>query len=146
MSEVNWSKRMFELAEHIGGWSKDRRTGVGAVITDFDNRIISIGYNGFPSGLDDSVDSRHSPERKLLYTEHAERNAIFNAARTGAKTAGCKMYVQWFPCVDCARAIIQSGIEEIVCKRPDFEHPKWGNSFVVAYEILIECGVRIYYI
>lgn len=140
----NWDKKFFDLAEYISTWSKDRNKKVGAVIVK-DNRIISTGYNGFPQGFDDDIDSRHERPMKYMVTEHSERNAIYSAARKGDSTKDATMYLQWFPCADCARAIIQSGIVRIVCTRPDFTDERWGESFKVSHEMLVECGVDITY-
>lgn len=138
MSNVDWNERFIDLADYIGNWSKDRSTGVGAVIADKEHRIISIGYNGFPTGIDDDIDSRHERPVKYTYTEHAERNAIYNAARIGVSTKGCTIYLKWFPCSRCARAIIQSGIDTLVCYKPDFTIPVWGEDFKFALEMLEE--------
>ena len=145
MSSVDWNKRFIEFTEYISKWSKDKNTGVGAAIVDSDNRIVSVGYNGFPSGLNDKIDSRHERPAKYLYTEHAERNAIYNAARIGVKTKDCKMFLMWFPCPDCARAIIQCGITELICKKPDFTDKRWGDGFKVSLEMLEECKLKITY-
>ena len=141
---ANWSKRFIDLARHISSWSKDRSTKVGAVIVDQDNRVVSFGYNGFPSGFDDTIEERHERPVKYDYTEHAERNAIYNAARVGVSTKGCTIYLHWFPCHECSRAIIQSGISKIVCVKPsDTESDKWKRSFELASQILKEGGVEV---
>ena len=144
----SWDKKFIELVEHISGWSKDRSTKIGSVMVDSDNRIVSVGYNGFPSGFDDNIDYRHERPQKYLYTEHSERNCIYNAARIGAKTKDCILYVKWFPCADCARAIIQSGIKKLYCQKPDFSTNKnqlWKVSFDASLEMLTECGIEIIY-
>lgn len=143
---TNWDKRFISLTEHISKWSKDKNTGTGAVIVDSEKRVISMGYNGFPSGANDGIDSRYDRPQKYLYTEHAERNAIYNASRIGASLKGCTMYLMWFPCADCARAIIQSGVKRLVCYEPDLSNQKWGNHFKVAVELLNECGVEVKYL
>lgn len=145
-SKVDWDKRYLDLAEHYAGWSKDRSTGVGAVIVSEDNTDLAKGYNGFPRGANDDVDERHDRPAKYDWTEHAERNAIYKAAREGISTKGCKMYVNKFPCVECSRAIIQSGISQIiVAEKPDLTHKNWGESWKMAIEMLEECGVEIKY-
>src|SRR5262245_49631273 len=123
---IDWDSRFMRLAEHIGGWSKDRSTRVGCVIVGPNREIRSTGYNGFPRGVEDLVDERHSRPAKYKWTEHAERNAIYNAARIGVSIDGCAMYVPWFPCMDCARAIVQSGLSVLVAYRPDLDDPQWG--------------------
>jgi dCMP deaminase len=144
--KTDWNKRFIELTKHIATWSKDKSTGVAALIADDDKRIVSVGYNGFPTGCDDEKEERHQRPAKYLYTEHAERNAIYNAARIGVSVKDCTMYLMWFPCVDCTRAIIQSGIKKLVCTKPDLTMEKWGEQFVVALEMLEEVGIEIVYI
>jgi dCMP deaminase len=144
-TKTDWDQRFIDLAEYIGNWSKDRSTKVGAVIVDEDKRVVSLGYNGMPVGFNDNIDSRHERPQKYAYFEHAERNSIYTAARNGSHVKGCTMYLKWFPCVDCARAIIQSGIKRVVCTKPDFEDKRWGDSFKLSYELLSECGVELTY-
>jgi hypothetical protein len=83
-------------------------TRVGCVIVGTHKEIRAIGYNGFPRGVDDDRDARHERPVKYKWTEHAERNAIYSSARAGISIDGCTMYLPWFPCMDCARAIVQS--------------------------------------
>lgn len=110
--QLKWDSRYLLLAEHISTWSEDQSTKVGAVIVNPNNRIVSVGYNGFPSGVEDKPE-RHERPAKYLYTEHAERNAIFNARSV---PEGSTLYLNWSlcPCADCTRAIIQSGIKRVV--------------------------------
>jgi dCMP deaminase len=110
---ADWDLRFLRLAEHIGTWSKDRSTRVGCVIVGPHQEIRAIGCNGFPRGADDDLDARHARPAKYKWTEHAERNAIYNSARAGISIDGCTMYLPWFPCMDCARAIVQSGNRHI---------------------------------
>lgn len=144
-----WDKRFYELALHISQWSKDRSTKVGAVIIDSNKRIISTGYNGMPMGCDDDLNYRHERPQKYGYFEHAERNAIYDAARRGVSTDGATIYLKWFPCQDCARAIIQSGIVRVVCEKVDLENNdknNWGDKFKISKEMLEERGIEITYI
>ena len=146
MSTEKWDLKFIELAKHISGWSKDKTTKVGAVIVNDSNRIISTGYNGFVIGCDDSVESRYEKDKKYLYTEHAERNAIYSAAEKGDSTRNATIYMQLYPCVDCARAIIQSGIKRVVCTKPDFNNERWGESWRIAEELFNECGIEVKYV
>ena len=142
----SWAKYFFEIVRLVSSKSKDRSTKVGAVIVDCENSIVSTGYNGFPRGVFDHYDERHERPEKYLWTEHAERNAIYNAARRVLK--GTTMYLQYgpCPCADCARAIIQSGITEIVipldCPFPGVSLD-WKSSMAIAYKMLREGGVTI---
>lgn len=140
---ADWDLRFLRLAEHIGTWSKDRSTRVGCVIVGAYKEVRAIGYNGFPRGADDDLDDRHVRPAKYKWTEHAERNAIYNAARAGISIDGCTMYLPWFPCMDCARAIVQSGIATLVAYRPDMSHPTWGEDFRLAIALFEETGVKV---
>lgn len=145
MSKVNWDKRFLDLAEYISKWSKDRSRGVGAVIVNSDKRVISFGYNGFPSGVDDDVDERHERPVKYDWTIHAEMNAIINAARLGVSTNGATIYLNLFPCARCAGDLINSGIKKVVVsKKPNFNDEKYGNEFRISREKLIEANVDIF--
>src|SRR3972149_4666305 len=106
---MKWPEFFFALAALAAKKSKDRSTKIGAVVVGPDNEVRSLGYNGFPRGINDDVEERHRRPAKYLWSEHAERNAIYNAVRAGICLRGCTMYVHSHPCVDCARAIIQSG-------------------------------------
>lgn len=148
--EYRWAKRWLELANHISSWSKDRSTKVGCVVVGDANQVLALGYNGFPRGVNDHADERHERPLKYKWTEHAERNAIYNAARTGTNLTDSTIYVPWFPCTDCARGIVQSGIAEVVTVNPweyrrDFMD-RWAEDFDISYGILFEAKVRIRYI
>jgi len=143
---ADWEQRFMDLALHVGNWSKDRSRRVGCVIVGSDNVIRAMGYNGFPRGLNDEIEDRHQRPAKYLWTEHAERNAIDTAARIGISLSGCRMYLPWFPCVDCARAIVQTGIAELIGIEPDLTDKKWGDDFAVAFEILNEGHVIVRYL
>ena len=149
---MNWDDKFMDLAKLVSTWSKDRSTQVGAVIVNSDNRVVSLGYNGPPSGFtDDEEDYVHIRPDKYLYFEHGERNCIYNAARLGLSVSGCKIYVtdsreeHLFCCADCARAIIQSGITELVIERPSGIDNNWDKSTRVAAFMLENCGVKITY-
>ena len=150
MSTVSpkWDERFMLLAHEIAGWSKESGRRVGAIIVGPDKEIRATGFNGFPRGVNDDVADRHSRETgaKYLWSSHAERNAIYNAARVGVPLKGCTMYVPWFPCVECAKAIIQSGIEELVAYQPDMSDPKWGAEFGIVQQMLKEAGVNVRYL
>jgi dCMP deaminase len=139
----NWDKKFIKLSKHISEWSKDKNKKVGAVIVDNDNIVLSMGYNGIPRGCDDSDECRYERPTKYLFTEHAERNAIYHAARHGVSLKNCKMYVTLFPCADCARAMIQSGITKIIAPEPNLEHEVWGTHFKAAIQMMEEANIQI---
>jgi len=141
--KANWDKRFMDLASHVSSWSKDNFTQVGCVVVDDSNTVLSLGYNSFPRNADDDVESRHERPKKNLYMVHAEANAIYNSSRMGVSLLNATAYVTYFPCHECAKAIINSGIKKIVTYRPDFSHPRWGESFTISNEILKETGVEI---
>ena len=115
-SNISWDEYFMGIASLSALRSKDPNTKVGACIVDDDMKVVSIGYNGMPKGLDESQLSWNKGEgldSKYLYVCHAEMNAILNT-RNGSALKGCTLYVTLFPCENCAKAIIQSGIKEVV--------------------------------
>lgn len=113
---ISWDEYFMGISLYSAMRSKDPSTQVGACIADAQNKVVSIGYNGMPIGTDDDVlpwGHGEGIESKYLYVCHAEFNAILNT-RNGLALKGCKLYVSLFPCNECAKAIIQTGIAEIV--------------------------------
>jgi dCMP deaminase len=102
--------------------------------------------------VDDDIGERHSPEErdgrreKLRWTEHAERNAIYNAARHGVRLQDSVMYGSLYPCADCARAIIQAGLSGLVTAEPDWDIPFWKADFEVSRIMLAEAGVEVRFV
>ena len=142
----NWDKRWIDLALFVAEWSKDNSRKVGAVIVDSRNTVVSLGWNGFPRGVNDDVDARHERPMKYLWTEHAERNAIYNAASNGYTLRGCKIYLPWFPCADCARGIIQSGISEVICVEPDWNDETYSADFKMVDEMIKETNILLRFV
>jgi dCMP deaminase len=140
-----WDRRFFELSRLVATWSEDQSRKVGAVIVGPANDIRAIGFNGLPRRVSAEPEGRHSRQggEKYYWFEHAERNAIYNAARSGISTEGCRMYTNLFPCADCTRGIIQSGIVEL----NSFEAPEadevFKRSFEVAVVMLQEANVDV---
>ena len=115
-SNISWDEYFMGIALLSAQRSKDPNTKVGACIVDDDNKVVSIGYNGMPSGLPEdelSWNKGDGLDSKYLYVCHAEFNAILNT-RNGSSLKGCRLFVTLFPCNECAKAIIQTGIKEIV--------------------------------
>ena len=143
--KTNWDLRFMQLADHVAQWSKDRSSKVGAVIV-IDKDPISIGYNGFPRGIDDDKEERHQRPEKYEWVLHGEENAIINAARHGKETMGADMYINWFPCAKCAGMIVNAGIKRVFCdKEPDFDNVQFGAGFKLALQKLAEGGVEVIY-
>ena len=138
-----WDERWMATAVQKGSWSKDRSRKVGAVIVDKDNVEVSNGWNGFPRKINDDVEERHQRPAKYLWSEHSERNALYNAARKGRATEGCRIYQSMYPCAHCARGIIQSGIVEVITVEPDWEDLTYKEEFAVTREMLDEAGVQV---
>jgi dCMP deaminase len=128
------------MAELIAAWSKDPDRKVGAVLVSADRRRIAVGYNGFPRGIDDSQERLGDRELKNALTVHAERNVLDNAS---FERAGCTLYVTRFPCVECAKGIIQCGLRVVVAPKPDLSHPRWGENWGLAASLLTEAGVDL---
>jgi dCMP deaminase len=115
-----WDKYFLDIANVVKTKSKDVHTQIGVVVVGKNNEIVSTGYNSFPRGINDNVPERQERPEKYFWFEHAERNAIYNAARIGVSTLGCTMYMTCaMPCADCARAIINAGITRIVLGNGD---------------------------
>jgi dCMP deaminase len=139
-----WQARFIKLAEEIASWSKDVSSQVGSVIVRPDRTICSVGFNGFPRGVEDSQSAIANRDTKLLRTIHAELNAILSAKES---LAGYSIFVWPFqPCAQCAAAIIQSGITEVYCPYSDhLAHERWSESFKTALQMFDEAEVRLIY-
>ena len=111
---ISWDEYFMGIAMLAAKRSKDPNTQVGACIVSRDNIIISTGYNGMPKGCSDDIFpwDREGEQTKYPYVVHAELNAILNA--NGRDLRGSRIYVALFPCNECAKAIIQSGVEEVI--------------------------------
>jgi dCMP deaminase len=131
-------------------YSKDRSTKVGCLIVGQDYSPLSWGYNGFPRGANDELECRHARPVKYLWSEHSERNAMYNAARNGVKLLGSRLYVtSLIPCPDCARGIIQSGVDSIYLEKAAFDtsNPRavaWLENWPTTLEMLKECKIKIH--
>lgn len=149
MSKVpTWPEYFTEMASLVSTKSKDASTKVGAVLVGPNNEIRSTGYNGFPKGVLESVPSRHERPTKYLFTEHAERNSIYLAARQGTRTEGCTLYMNYWPlpCCDCTRALIQAGIARIVGRDEPFpgKGEQWKEHMQQSLAMLVEANVELF--
>lgn len=146
VSFKSWDQFFMSLAFFIGMKSKDLSTRVGSVIVTPTNRIVSVGYNGFPKGVKDDVPLRHTRPTKYFWTAHSERNSIDNARRD---VDGCILYTPWIPCSWCAQAIIQNDIIEVVHCYNDglgeqfVGRADWKRSTEESIEMLGEAGVKL---
>lgn len=137
---VSWDEYYMNFARLAATKSKDT-TKVGAVLVGPDGEIRLTAYNGPPRGVQDKPERFDRPA-KYLYASHAEANLIAFAAREGIRTASCTVYVTHMPCSACARAIIQSGVQQICFGDGTTSMPK--EEFDAAYDMLMEAGVYIY--
>lgn len=139
-----WDVRFLELATHIASWSKDPSTQVGCVVVGPDREIRSTGFNGFPRGIEDTVDRLEDRQQKYPLICHAEENAIMHSARIGISLKGCRAYVTWPPCTRCARSLIQAGVEEVLYPAGLEIPERWQEDFDISNQMFAESGVRVH--
>ena len=138
---INWDTYFMGIAKLSAQRSKDPNTQVGACIVSEDKKILSVGYNGAPNGLDDE----NMPwdregdflNTKYAYVCHAELNAILN--NKGSDLRGAILYVDLFPCNECAKAIVQAGIKKVIYKSDKYDGTP---SNIVAKTIFDHCGIE----
>lgn len=136
-----WDMRFCELARYISGWSKDPNAKVGAVVFSKKGGNISIGYNGFPMGVEDSAERLTDKETKLELVVHAEVNALIAA---GGRAEGSTIYVWGKPiCARCAGPIIQAGVRRVVAVTPGETDSQWDKSGKTARDMLLEAGISV---
>ena len=140
---ITWDEYFMGIAMLSGMRSKDPNTQVGACIVSQDNKILSMGYNGFPKGCSDDefpwTKEGDPLENKYFYSTHSELNAILNYR--GGSLEGAKLYVTLFPCNECAKAIIQSGIQTVV-----YECDKYSETdSVIASKRMFDAAAVRYY-
>lgn len=138
---ITWDEYFMGLSHLSAMRSKDPNTQVGACIVDEDKKVVSIGYNGMPRGCDDNdfpwTREGGFLDTKYAFVVHAELNAILNSTRN---VKGCTIYVSLFPCNECAKAIIQSGIKKVVYESDKYDGTE-GN--VASKKMLKEAGVEL---
>ena len=141
---ISWDEYFMGVAKLAAMRSKDPNTQVGSCIVSEDNNILSMGYNGFPRGVDDTPVYRHDRPTKYDFVVHAEQNALLNAGRNGTRLNGGILYVTMPPCPNCAGSIIQSGIKEIIYLEPT-EQKKiagWRDNLKYSFEMFNEAGIK----
>lgn len=137
---ISWDEYFMGIAFLSAMRSKDPNTQVGCCIVSPTNRILSVGYNGFPNGIPDEEFPwcREGEDNKYLYTAHSELNAILNYR--GGSLEGATLYVTLFPCNECAKAIIQAGIK--TCVYADDKYAE-TPAFRASKRMLLRAGVRL---
>lgn len=147
MFTEKWHRRFMEVAMLVSTWSKDESTKTGAIVVGPDREIRATGYNGIVRGVDDNLPERQERPTKYDFFEHAERNVVYNACLTGTSLKGCVLYATHYPCTDCARAIIQTGIKLVVTNKIiiDENTPKqtWRDKLNYSKEMFLEAGVEV---
>jgi dCMP deaminase len=139
---ITWDRYFMSIAGLSAMRSKDPHTQVGCCIVNQNNRILSVGYNGFPNGCSDDefpweAISGNKLETKYPYVVHSELNAILNCH--GVNLEGSKIYVTLFPCCECAKAIIQAGIKTVI-----YSSDKYADDFktIAAKRLFDAAGVK----
>lgn len=133
-----WDNRFIELAKVVASWSKDPSTQTGAVIVGPDNGVISVGYNGFPSGMPDNDDLYNDREEKYSRIIHCEMNAIL---RSGSIPKGCTLYtVPFMSCDRCVVHMLQASIRRFVAPKAEGDRAlRWAEAFKRTRRYISEC-------
>lgn len=141
---MNWDEYFLNICDAVALKSKDPITKIGCVIIGVDKNIISTGYNGFPSGANESESLWERPY-KYDRVSHAESNSIALAAKHGSSTRGSTLYCSAHPCNDCAKLIIQAGIKSVkyLGSHPLNERSGFAYSKQISEDLFKECGVEL---
>jgi len=142
----SWDSYYLEICKVVAARSKDPNTQIGCVVVGPAHEIRTTGYNSFPRGIRDDVPERLVRPTKYLWIEHAERNAICNAARCGTALEHCTIYVEIMPCMDCARAIVQAGIVEVVVsaeRMQQYSSEFYNQQFGHTETLFAEAGIKV---
>jgi dCMP deaminase len=138
-----WGDRYTHLAKEISTWSKDPSTKVGAVVIGNNGEVLSQGYNGFPRSIKDTPQRLKDREKKYNLVVHAEMNAIYNASLNGVSLKGSTLYVYGLPiCNECAKGVIQVGIDKVIATRPADYNKEWDESIKDAKALFKEAEVE----
>ena len=138
-----WGDRYIHLAKEISTWSKDPSTQVGAVVIGQNGEVLSQGYNGFPRSIKDTPQRLKDREKKYNLVVHAEMNAIYNASLNGVSLKGATLYVYGLPiCNECAKGVIQVGIDRVIATRPADYNKEWDESIKDAKALFKEAEVE----
>lgn len=144
MIDTKWTKRYLCLAKEISTWSKDPSRKIGAVAVSDKGQVLATGYNGFPRGVEDSIERYENKELKSKYVVHAEMNCIYNATYNGISLDGSSLYVFGLPpCSECAKGIIQVGIKEVFYSYDERVPDKWLTSLDTTVQMFHESGIKL---
>ena len=142
----SWDEYYLQICKVVAARSKDPNTQIGCVVVGPAHEIRTTGYNSFPRGIRDDVPERLVRPTKYLWIEHAERNAICNAARCGTALEHCTIYVEIMPCMDCARAIVQAGIREVIVsadRMAKYASDYYDQHFGMTELLFSEAGIKV---
>lgn len=138
---THWNSRFMNLSQEVSTWSKDPSTKVGCVLVDDRRRVVGLGYNGFPRGVEDTEERLNDRPTKYLMVQHAEVNAVLQCV---GEARGSTAYVTHRPCATCTGVLIQAGISKIVTNRPSAGLiERFADSFAASDAMLSEAGVAI---
>lgn len=148
MIDSKWDHRFMRLAREISTWSKDPSSKIGAVIVNDDRRILATGYNGFPRGIEDTVERLNDREQKYPRIVHGEMNALMNALYSGVSVKDATIYVWGLPvCSECTKSVIQAGIKRVVITYTHLSPEKWQTQWSdMSFPMYNEAGVSVTYI
>ncbi len=146
---MNWPRYFFNIARAVSGKSRDTSTKVGCVLANEENEVLSVGFNGFPMGVQDLEERYSNRSLKYKYVCHAEANAIAIAAKNGMKLNGARLFISFMPCSNCAKLLIQAGIKEINIDGESRESndeelmKRWEEDFNFSTTMFDEAGVKL---
>jgi dCMP deaminase len=148
-NKLGWDELFFNLIKEYRAKSKDPSSQFAAIIVNDDHDPISFGFNGFPRKVDDSPERYANRELKYKIVQHAEANAIVNAASNGKATKGCSIYIDTWPCSNCCGMIINAKIKEVVLNGDSEIHnnaafqERWKESIELTKMLFREAGIKI---
>lgn len=147
VGQNKWDKRFLRLAREISTWSKDPSTCIGAVAISSAGKLLVSGYNGLPRGIEDTPFRLNDRPTKYSLVCHAETNLVYNAAFHGVSLNGSSVYVHGLPvCSECAKALIQVGVDRVVMTATENTSQKWAESFELTAQLFQEAGIEYHFL
>jgi dCMP deaminase len=138
-----WHRRYLQLAETVAGWSKDPSRQIGCVAVNDKGQILSVGYNGFPRGINDDPVRLNNREEKYKFVVHAEKNMIYNATHNGVSLDGSTVYVSGLPvCSECAKGLIQVGVKQVIMDDATNIRDNWAESWELTRSLFDEARIK----
>jgi dCMP deaminase len=146
---MDWHEYFFSLIPVLASKSKDPSSKVSCIFVGKNNEILATGFNGFPIGVNDDPARYNDRETKYLYVVHSEINAICIAARNGISLEGSTLYLEWYPCNECTKAIISVNCKKIIINTKSKQYndielqKRWKTKTDISLTMLKEAGVEI---